>query len=150
MYLGRTQNCKFRQSVQWWEDLGHVQEGHFLMDHKSNDSYLGSTAVIELDGTLGRELGLLPNVTPSKVNIYISVTEITNILVATSLNVTHEGALQPSNEGNDLNKASGRDRARSKENRNTVGEGVKGVSKLVNISREVEFVACHDLSKEEN
>merc|ERR1719223_1350887 len=66
---------------------------NLLVDHKSEDSEHGSTAVVELDGTL-LELGLLIKVIPAEVNV--SVTEVTNVLVSGSLNITHEANLQPS------------------------------------------------------
>mmetsp|Transcript_12007 Transcript_12007/g.15663 ORF Transcript_12007/g.15663 Transcript_12007/m.15663 type:complete len:246 (+) Transcript_12007:94-831(+) len=123
-----------------------VTEGNnLLVDHKSKDTHHSGTAVVELDGTLG-ELGLLIKVIPSEVNV--SVTEVTNVLVSSSRNITHEGALQPSDEGKDLDKSSSGDGVRSEEGGNTVGEGVEGVSGVVDGSRKVESSAGDNLSKE--
>mmetsp|Transcript_43718 Transcript_43718/g.91931 ORF Transcript_43718/g.91931 Transcript_43718/m.91931 type:complete len:246 (-) Transcript_43718:11-748(-) len=118
---------------------------NLLMDHESKDTHHGGTAVVELNGTLG-ELGLLIKVIPSEVNV--SVTEVTNVLVSSSRNITHEGALQPSDEGKDLDKSSSGDGVRSEEGGNTVGERVKGVSGVVDGSGEVDSSTGHDLSKE--
>mmetsp|Transcript_12001 Transcript_12001/g.15642 ORF Transcript_12001/g.15642 Transcript_12001/m.15642 type:complete len:224 (+) Transcript_12001:106-777(+) len=118
---------------------------NLLMDHESKDTHHGGTAVVELNGTLG-ELGLLIKVIPSEVNV--SVTEVTNVLVSSSRNITHEGALQPSDEGKDLDKSSSGDGVRSEEGGNTVGEGVEGVSGVVDGSRKVESSAGDNLSKE--
>mmetsp|Transcript_32847 Transcript_32847/g.68922 ORF Transcript_32847/g.68922 Transcript_32847/m.68922 type:complete len:215 (+) Transcript_32847:221-865(+) len=127
--------------------ISNNREGasEFLVDHKSKDTHHGGAAVVELDGTLGKLL-LLIKVIPAEVNV--SVTEVTNVLVASSLNVTHEGALQPSNEGDDLNKSSSGDGVRSEEGGNTVGEGVEGVSRVVNISGKVKSSTGHNLSEE--
>ena len=70
--------------------IGIVSKRNDLfVDHKSKDSHLCGTAVVELDGTLGK-LGLLIKVIPSKVNV--SVTEVTNEFVSSSRNVSHDGA----------------------------------------------------------
>jgi len=58
---------------------------NLLMDHQSKDTHHGSTAVVELDGTLG-ELGLLIKVIPAEVNV--SITEVTNVLISSSGNIT--------------------------------------------------------------
>ena len=123
-----------------------VSEGdNLLMHHKSKDAHHGGAAVVELDGTLG-ELGLLIKVIPAKVNV--SIAEVANVLVASSGNITHEGALQPADEGDDLNKSGGGDGVRSEESGNTVGEGVEGVARVVNVSWKVESSAGHDLAQE--
>eukprot|EP00580_Thalassiosira_gravida_P001041 CAMPEP_0201601606 /NCGR_PEP_ID=MMETSP0492-20130828/2537_1 /ASSEMBLY_ACC=CAM_ASM_000837 /TAXON_ID=420259 /ORGANISM="Thalassiosira gravida, Strain GMp14c1" /LENGTH=99 /DNA_ID=CAMNT_0048064887 /DNA_START=199 /DNA_END=494 /DNA_ORIENTATION=- len=56
--------------------IGIVSKGNnLLVDHKSKDTQHGGTAVVELDGTLGK-LGLLVEVIPSEVDV--SVTEVTD------------------------------------------------------------------------
>ena len=116
-----------------------------LVNHKSEDSHHSGTAVVKLDGTL-LKLGLLIKVIPSEVNV--SVTEVTNVLVSGSGNITHEGALKNSNEGDDLNKSGGGDGVGAEEGSNTVGEGVEGVTGVVDGSGKVDSGAGHDLSKE--
>ena len=116
-----------------------------LVDHKSKDSELGGTAVVELDGTL-LKLGLFIKVIPSEVNV--SVTEVTNVFVSGSGNITHEGDLQPSNEGDDLALSLEGDGVRSDQGGNTVGEGVEGVSGVVDVSGEVDSGTGDDLAKE--
>jgi hypothetical protein len=116
-----------------------------LMDHKSEDSEHGSTAVVQLNGTL-LKLGLFIKVIPAEVNV--SVTEVTNVLVSSSGNITHEGNLQPSNEGDDLALSLEGDGVRSDQGGNTVGERVEGVSGVVNVSGEVDSGTGDDLAKE--
>ena len=126
--------------------IGVVSEGDdLLVDHKSEDTEHGGTAVVELDGTL-LKLGLLIKVIPSEVNV--SVTEVTDVLVSSSGNITHEGALKDSNEGNDLNKSGSGDGVGPEESGNTVGEGVEGVSGVVDGSGKVDSGTGHNLSKE--
>mmetsp|Transcript_20836 Transcript_20836/g.32765 ORF Transcript_20836/g.32765 Transcript_20836/m.32765 type:complete len:219 (-) Transcript_20836:33-689(-) len=126
--------------------IGIVSKGNnLLVDHKSKDTQHGGTAVVELNGTLG-ELLLLIKVIPAEVNV--SVTEVTNVLVSGSLNIAHEGALQPSNEGDDLNKSRGGDGVGSEEGGNSVGEGVEGISGVINISGKVESSTGHNLAQE--
>ncbi|KAL7498620.1 hypothetical protein ACHAWT_007794, partial [Skeletonema menzelii] len=116
-----------------------------LVDHKSEDSEHSSTAVVQLNGTL-LKLGLFIEVIPAEVNV--SVTEVSNVLVSGSGNITHEGNLQQSNEGDDLALSLEGDGIRSDQGGNTVGEGVEGVSGVVNVSGEVDSGTGGDLAKE--
>jgi len=126
--------------------VGVVSErDDLLVNHKSEDSHLGGTAVVELNSTLG-ELFLGIKGVPAEVNV--SVTEVTNELVSGSLNVSHDGAFQPANEGNHLDKSSGRDSIRSDDGGNTVGVRVEAVSGVVNVSRKVDSGTGDDLAKE--
>ena len=126
--------------------LGVVSEGDdLLMDHKSEDSEHGGTSVVELDGTL-LKLGLFIKVIPAEVNV--SITEVTNVFVSGSGNITHEGNLQPSNEGDDLALSLEGDGIRSDQSGNTIGEGVEGVSGVVDVSGKVESSTGDDLAKE--
>mmetsp|Transcript_32846 Transcript_32846/g.68919 ORF Transcript_32846/g.68919 Transcript_32846/m.68919 type:complete len:212 (+) Transcript_32846:221-856(+) len=126
--------------------ISNNREGasEFLVDHKSKDTHHGGAAVVELDGTLGKLL-LLIKVIPAEVNV--SVTEVTNVLVASSLNVTHEGALQPSNEGDDLNKSSSGDGVRSEESSNSIGVRVEGISGGIDISGDVDSSTGDDVTQ---
>jgi len=116
-----------------------------LMDHQAKDTQLGSTAIVELDGTL-RELGLLIKVIPSKVNV--SITEVTNVFIARARNVLHEGNLQKSNEGNDLALSVERDGVRADQGGNTVGVGVEGMTRVIDVAWEVDTGTCNDVAKE--
>jgi len=123
-----------------------IAKGNDLfMDHKSEDAHHGGTAVVELNGTL-LKLGLLIERVPAEVNV--SVTEVSNMLVASSRNITHEGTLKNTNEGNDLDKSSSGDGVRAEESGNTVGEGVEGVTSVVDRSGEVDSGTGHNLPKE--
>merc|ERR1719223_1553663 len=94
---------------------------------------------------LGKLLFLI-KVIPAEVNV--SVTEVTNELVAGSLNITHDSTFKDSNEGNDLNKSSSGDGVRSDQSGNTVGVRVEGVTRVVNVSGKMDSGTGHNLSKE--
>jgi hypothetical protein len=126
--------------------IGVVSEGNdLLVDHESDDSHHGGTAVVKLNGTLGELLLLIEGI-PAEVDV--SVTEISNELVAGSLDITHEGALKDSDEGDDLNKSSGGDRVGAEKSGDTVGVRVEGVSGVVDGSGKVDSGTGHNLSEE--
>merc|ERR1719223_1799094 len=118
---------------------------NLLVDHKSEDSEHGGTAVVELDGTL-LELGLLIKVIPAEVNV--SVTEVTNVLVSGSLNIAHEANLQPPDEGDDLTLSLERDGVGSNKGGNAVGERVEGVTRVVDVSGKVDSGTGDDVAEE--
>ena len=136
-------------------DLGQVSDDgkirvvskrdDLLVDHKSEDTEHGGTAVVQLDGTLGK-LGLLIKGIPAEVDV--AVAEVSDELVSGSRDIAHEAALKEANEGDDLNEASGRDGVRADESGDTVGERVEGVTGVVDVSAEVESGTGGDLSKE--
>mmetsp|Transcript_2476 Transcript_2476/g.3922 ORF Transcript_2476/g.3922 Transcript_2476/m.3922 type:complete len:244 (-) Transcript_2476:34-765(-) len=128
-----------------WEINSHTDFSELLVDHKSKDSHLGGAAVVELDGTLG-ELGLGIKGVPSEVDE--SVTEVTNEFVTGVRNITHEGAFEESNEGNHLDNSGGWDGIRSDDGGDSVREGVEGVTRVVNVSWEVDTTTGGDLSEE--
>eukprot|EP00804_Cyclotella_cryptica_P028180 CCRYP_011040-RA/>CCRYP_011040-RA protein AED:0.21 eAED:0.21 QI:386/-1/0/1/-1/1/1/0/192 len=115
------------------------------MDHESKNTHHGSTAVVELNGTL-LELGLLIERVPAEVDV--SVTEVSNMLVASSGNIAHEGALKDANESNDLDKSSSGDGVGAKESGDTIGERVERVTSIVDGSWEVDASTGHNLSEE--
>ena len=126
--------------------LGVVSEGDdLLVDHQAEDAEHGGTAVVELDRALG-ELGLLIKVIPAEVDV--SVAEIADVLVSGSGNIAHEGDLQQADEGDDLALSLEGDGIRSDQGGNTVGEGVEGVSGVVDVSGEVDSGTGDDLAKE--
>jgi hypothetical protein len=116
-----------------------------LVDHESEDSELGGTSVVQLNGTL-LELLLFGEGVPSEVDV--SVTEVTNEFVSHTGDVTHEGALKDSNGGNHLDKSSGGDGVGSDKSGNTVGVRVERVSGVVDVSGKVDSCSGGDLSKE--
>ena len=120
------------------------QRNDEFVDHKSKDSEHGGTAVVQFDGTL-LKLGLFIKVIPSEVDV--SVTEVTWEL-GKSWNLTHEGALQDTNEGDDLHNSGGRDVVLSEDGGNSVGVRVEGVSGVVNGSRKVDSGTGDDLAQE--
>jgi hypothetical protein len=128
-----------------WE-IGVVSKRNdLLVNHKSEDSSLGGTAVVELDGTLGHLL-VLVKIVPSEVDV--SVTEVTDEFVSGTWDVTHERAFQPSDEGNHLDDSGGGDGIRSGDGGDTVGERVERVTGVVNVSGKVDSSTGDDLSKE--
>ena len=116
-----------------------------LVDHKAEDSELGGTSVVELDGTLG-ELFLLIELVPSEVDV--SVTEVTNELVSGSWDILHDGDLEESDEADDLSNSVERNGIRSLDGGDSVGVGVEGVSSVVNVSWKVDSGTGKDVSKE--
>ena len=116
-----------------------------LVDHESEDTHHGGAAVVQLNGTLG-ELGLLIKVIPAEVDV--AVTEVSDELVSGSRNIAHEAALEEADEGDDLDKSRGGDGVRADEGGDTVGERVEGVSRVVDVSAEVDSATGDDLSKE--
>jgi hypothetical protein len=108
---------------------------------------LGSTAIVELNGTLGN-LGFLIKGVPAKVKS--AVTEVTREVTGLSTvgRVLHYEELKEADEGNDLEKTGLGDGVVSEKGGNTVGVGVKGVSSHIDGSRKVDSVTGHDLSKE--
>ena len=127
-------------------ELRVISEGDdLLVDHESKDSQHSGTAVVELDGTL-LELGLFVEGVPAEVDV--SVTEVSNVFVSSSGNITHEGNLQKSNEGDDLALSVEGDGIRSDQSGNTVGVRVEGVSGVVDVSGEVDSGAGDDLTQE--
>ena len=114
------------------------------MDHEAKDAHHGGTAVVELDGTLGK-LGLLIEGIPAEVEG--AVAEIAGELGLAG-DVLHDEELKDANEGDDLEKAGLGDGAGSVDGRKTVGEGIEGVSGLVDAARKVDAVAGDDLAEE--
>jgi hypothetical protein len=122
-----------------------TERDDFLVDHKSKDSHHGGTAVVELNGSL-RQLVILIKVIPSEVNV--SVTEVTDELIASSFNVAHDRTFEESNEGNQLDESSSGDGVGSNKGGNTVGVSVERVSRVVDGSWEVDSTTGGDLSQE--
>mmetsp|Transcript_45927 Transcript_45927/g.85399 ORF Transcript_45927/g.85399 Transcript_45927/m.85399 type:complete len:226 (+) Transcript_45927:126-803(+) len=125
----------------------HVDLAKLLMDHEAKDAHHGSTAVVELDGTLG-ELCLLVKGVPAEVKG--AVAEVTRELsgLGTVGRVLHHKQLQEPNEGKNLEHASLRDGAVAEDSGDAVGVRVKGVAGHVNVAREVDTIAGRDLTKE--
>ena len=61
---------------------------------------------------------------------------------------SHDCAFQDSDCSNKLDKSGRRDGVGSDERSNTIGEGVEGVSGVVNVSRKVESSTGHNLAEE--
>ena len=127
-------------------EVGIIPKGDdLLVDHQAKDAHHGRTTIIKLDGTLG-ELGLLIKVIPPKVNV--SVTEITHVFIAHARDVPHDGNFQKSDKRDQLHETGGGNGVGPDQGGNTIGERIKGIPGVVNISRQVEAPTCHDLSEE--
>ena len=114
------------------------------MDHEAEDAHHGGTAVVELDGALGK-LGLLIEGIPAEVEG--TVAEIAGELSLAS-DVLHDTELKKANEEKDLDETSLGDGVGAEDGGETVGEGVEGVSSLVDGSIEVDAGTGDDLAKE--
>jgi hypothetical protein len=113
-----------------------------LVNHKTKDTHHGGTSIVQLNGTLG-ELGLFIKGVPAEVKG--AVTEVTNVLIASSLNVLHDSKLKEANEGEDLEGSSYRNLEGASPALSDVTEGGSGV---VNVSRKTDSSTGGDLSKE--
>ena len=111
-----------------------------FVHHKSKDSQLCSTSVVKLNSTL-RKLGLLIEGVPSEVKSL--VTEVTREL--SSGDVLHDEKLKESYEGNELEKSSLGDSSNSSP---SIGDGVEGGSRVVNVSGKVDTSTGDDVSEE--
>mmetsp|Transcript_17437 Transcript_17437/g.36119 ORF Transcript_17437/g.36119 Transcript_17437/m.36119 type:complete len:221 (-) Transcript_17437:13-675(-) len=115
---------------------GHVGSKRFV-DHQSQDTHLGGTAVVKFNSTLVQLL-LFREAIPSKVDP--SVTVVTDEFVAGSFNVSHE-ALQEGHGGDHIRgQTSGHDIKGSQTRRNV------GVRNTVEFTREVDSRAGDDLT----
>ena len=110
------------------------------MNHKSKNSHHCSTAVVQLNSSLGK-LGLLIEGVPSEIDEL--VTEVTWEL--SSSDVLHNEKLKESNESYDLKKSSLWDSVYCCP---SVRDGVEGSSCSVNVSWEVDSSTSDDVSKE--
>merc|ERR1712029_701836 len=76
-----------------------VSKGNdLLMNHETKNATHGSPAIVELDSPLEKLLFLV-EVIPAEIDV--AVAEVTDMLVAGSRDVPHDGALQPTNEADD-------------------------------------------------
>jgi hypothetical protein len=114
-----------------------------LVHHKSEDSQLGGTSVVELDGTLGH-LGLFVEGVPSEVNSV--VTEVTDEV--SSGDVLHDSKLKGTNEGDNLEKSGRWDGIRAGDGGVSIREGCEGVTGHVNVTWKVDSGTGGDLSEE--
>jgi hypothetical protein len=123
----------------------HADFSELLVNHKAEDAQLCGTAVVELDGTLGK-LGLGIKGVPSEVEG--SVTEVTDEFISGSFDVLHDGKLEEANEGKHLEGSGSGDGIRAEKGGDTVGVGRECVSGHVNVSRKVDSVTGDNLSEE--
>jgi hypothetical protein len=120
--------------------VGDEGDSQLLVDHKGEDTHLGGTALVELDGTL-LELSLLVEGVPAEVKGV--VTEVTNEF--SSGDVLHDGELKEANEGNKLADASTRDGGKGGE---TVGDIGELKARVVNVSRETDSGLLDEVSSD--
>ena len=103
-------------------------DAQLVVNHKGQHTHLGSTALVELDGTL-LQLGRLIERVPSEVNG--SVSEVTGVLVSGSFDVPHDSKLKEANEGKNLacaGKGNGEGGIPSVSKIRELGSGVVNVS----------------------
>jgi len=112
-----------------------------LVHHKGEDTHLGGTAVVELDGTL-LKLGLLVEGVPAEVDE--SVTEVTNEL-SLSGDVLHDSSLEDTDEDDDLEETAARHDRKGLKSSWNISEGK---SLLVgDVSRKTDSGRGHNVSK---
>ena len=116
-----------------------------FVDHKSKNTELSGTSVVELDGTL-LDLFFFREGVPSEVNV--SVTQVTNEFVSSSWNILHEGDFEETDEADDLSNSVEWNGIRSLDGGNTVRVRVEGVTRVVNVSWKVDSGTGDDVSKE--
>ena len=116
-----------------------------LVHHKSEDTQHSGTSVVQLNSTL-LELGLLVELVPGGPES--SVTKISGELVAESIHVLHDGNLQQTNEGEDLNGSLSGDGIRSPDGSPAVGVRVEGISGTVDVSSQMGSRAGDDVTQE--
>ena len=118
-----------------------------LVDHKSEDAHHSGTSVVQLNGTL-LELGVLIEGVPAEVDV--PVAEVADEVTGRGAvgRVLHDEKLQQTNEEEDLARSRSGDGVGSADGSEAIGERVEGISRHVDISREVESGACRDLSQE--
>ena len=117
------------------------------MDHEAEDAHHGGTAVVELDGALGA-LGLLIEGVPAEVEG--TVAEVTGEFtgLGTVGGVLHDEELESADEGDDLEKALLGDGAGALDGGEAVGEGVEGITGVVDGAIEVDAGTGGDLAEE--
>jgi hypothetical protein len=81
--------------------FGKDRNAQLLVDHKGEDTHLGGTALVELDGTL-LELVLFVEGIPVEVDVVVP--EVTNNF--SSGDVLHDSNLQKADESDDLGNTS--------------------------------------------
>ena len=113
------------------------------MDHESKNTHHSGTTLVELNGTL-LELLLLAEGGPAEIDGTIA--KVTHKF--SSGDVLHHEKLKETNEGNNLSKASSRNGVGSVDGGPAVGEGVEGVSSIVNVSGKVDSGTSDDVTKE--
>ncbi len=118
-----------------------------LVDHKSEDAHHGGAAVVQLDGALG-QLGLLIEGVPAEVDGAVSEVTWEISRGGTIGGVLHHTKLEGTNKENNLGKARSGDGIRPVDGGPAVGEGVEGVSRIINVSREVDAGAGDDVTQE--
>jgi len=112
-----------------------------LVNHKAKDAHHGSTAIVELDGTL-LELGLLIEGVPAEVKG--TVTEVTRELSLTS-HIFHDEKLKEANEGNHLEEAA---RGHGLDGGPAVGDGIEGGTGVINVTGKTDTSTVDDVAKE--
>ena len=124
-------------------DNGEVST-ELLVDHEAEDAHHGGTAVVELNGTLGK-LGLLIKGVPAVVEG--PVAEVPGEL-GLSGDILHDGELESTDGEEELDESTLGDSIGSRDGGPSVSDGIEGSAGVVNVSRKVDAVAGYDLSEE--
>ena len=145
--MANTNEANLLEDTDDGEVGNHVDLVELLVDHEAEDAHHGGTAVVELDGALG-ELGLLIEGVPAEVEG--TVAEVTGEFtgLGTVGGVLHDEELEEANEGDDLEKALLGDGVGAEDGGDAIGEGVEGVTGVVDGAIEVDAVTGDDLAEE--
>ena len=123
------------------------------MHHKAEDTHHGGPAVIQLNCAL-LELLLGGKVVPSEfVSVHDAVAKVATELGLKNAHVgrhvrVHDAQLEDANEGKDLPESTGGDGIGTEESSQTVGVRIKGVTLVINGTREVDAGAGDDVAQE--
>ena len=110
------------------------------MDHESKKTHLGSSALVQFNGTL-LQLGLSREGVPAEVKGTIA--EVTDVFVSSSWDVFHDSEFQETNEGQNLEGTSNRDGERRIPAVSKIGE--LG-SRVVNVTGQVDSGSIDEVS----
>ena len=126
--------------------LANKRDGasELLVDHEAEDAHLGGAAVVELDGAL-LELGLLIEGIPAEVEG--AVAEVTGELGGSG-DVLHDSELEEADEEDDLDGGASGDGVGAGDGGPAVGEGVEGITGVVEVSGKVDSGTGDDVAEE--
>ena len=146
LFLFQNKKAARKEQITFYLHIADKGDGssELFVDHEAKDAHLGGTAVVELDGTLGK-LGLLGEGIPAEVEG--AVAEVTGELGGSG-DVLHDGELEEADEEDDLDGGASGDGVGAVDGGPAVGEGVKGITGVVEVSGKVDSGTGDDVAEE--